>query len=74
MPSKRCTSLTVLGQSEPRDDMYVSCSGGGTVSAGAQETIDCTIENDTGYNVSWSVSATSGISIEDTNLGKMPLN
>ena len=57
------------GSPEPRDDMNVSCSGGGTVDAGTTVTVRCEIENDTGYNVSWSTSETGGVVYLSKTLG-----
>ena len=48
--------------------MYVLCSGGGTVPKGSLQTFTCEISNDTGYNVSWSVSTTGGVDYKNKDL------
>ena len=61
--------MTVPGTPGPRDDMYVLCTGGGTVDAGTTVEVRCEIENDTGYNVSWSTSETGGVVFLSKSLG-----
>ena len=56
-------ATTAYAQITGQDDMTVSCSGGGTVEVGSTHTVTCAIENDTGTNVSWSVSTTGGVSV-----------
>lgn len=35
-----------------QDDLTLDCTGGGEVKHGSLQTINCDIENDTGYNIS----------------------
>ena len=57
------------GDVGPRDDMYVSCTGGGTVNEGSMQTVTCEISNDTLYGVSWSTSTTGGVVYLSKTLG-----
>ena len=55
------------------DDVYVSCGGGGTVPKGSTQTFTCTISNDTGYDISWSVSSSGSVSASKVSLSS-PVN
>ena len=52
-----------------QDDLTLHCIGGGEVQHGSLQTINCDIENDTGYNISWRVTTTGGVVFVSRHLG-----
>ncbi len=60
-------SFTTQAQ-QPRDDMYVSCSGGGTVTAGTSHTVTCSVSNSTGRSeISWRSTDSGGVDVDSTS-------
>ena len=53
-----------------QDDLTLDCTGGGEVEQGSLQTINCDIENDTGYNISWRVTPTDGVVVISRHLGR----
>ena len=54
---------------EGQDDVYVLCDDGGIVPAGSTQSVTCEVSNDTGYNISLSVTTTGGVHSMGASLG-----